>query len=333
MPFSESVKVMLYACSGNRCAYPRCGTRLVFTLHGSTVVNHGKAAHIVAESPHGPRGKSKLSAKERNSYENGVVFCSNHHNDVVDKFPAKFPIETLRKWKKQHEEIFGKPSGATSKKIQILTMYADCIDKWNQMAALDRWEVWTHPLLRGGSQCISESAFYNLQELCKWLGNRIWPRKLLLLENSLENFSLVANDFAAVFDKHSDLNGRMICTDKYYRRRAQRETALAEFKFHTTLVEDLVLELTRAANLVCQRVRETFDANFRLDEGRLVAKSGPYTDGSNHLHLAEYRSRELKKKYPYPGLESFLKIRTFRDTHFGEGMRQGYIESLKGVDG
>lgn len=49
----------------------------------------------------------------------------------------------------------------------------------------------------------------------------------------------------------------MICTEKYYGQRHNRSAVLADFTFHIGLVKDLVLELTKAANLVCRRVRET----------------------------------------------------------------------------
>jgi len=84
---------MLYASSGNRCAFPGCRTPLVFSLTKSkATINHGKAAHIVAESHKGPRGRNSMSLVRRNSYENGIVLCTNHHTDVVDKYPEKFTV-------------------------------------------------------------------------------------------------------------------------------------------------------------------------------------------------------------------------------------------------
>ena len=48
--------------SGNLCAFPNC--RLLLTTPGDPtdpVVVLGEIAHIVAESPHGPRGASPLT--------------------------------------------------------------------------------------------------------------------------------------------------------------------------------------------------------------------------------------------------------------------------------
>jgi hypothetical protein len=63
--------------SGNMCAFPGCGVLL--TAEGTPedpVVVLGEIAHIVAESPGGPRGESPLTAKQRNSYPNLILLCS-----------------------------------------------------------------------------------------------------------------------------------------------------------------------------------------------------------------------------------------------------------------
>jgi hypothetical protein len=66
--------------SGNMCAFPDC--RRLLTSEGSPddpVVVLGEIAHIVGESPDGPRGKSPLTLKQRNTYQNTVLLCNQHH--------------------------------------------------------------------------------------------------------------------------------------------------------------------------------------------------------------------------------------------------------------
>ncbi len=330
MPFSESVKVMLYARSGNRCAFPGCSIALVFTLKESgAVVNFGKAAHIVAESPKGPRGRSKMSLAERNSCENGIVFCTPHHTDVVDKFPERFTVQELVKWKRGHEKKYGNISSAIGKRAPLLSIYAEYTDKWVDLALLDGWLTWTAPMLRAGAHYMSFAVYYNYIELCSWLATRVWPGKLRALEKAFENFRHVASDLIFTFDKHADANGNVLRTHRFYdgyrgRHSHQLKKAIDQFEYHTALLEDLTLELTRAANLICDRVRESVDAQFRVEEGRLIVESGIYPDLELHRHVVQYAARELKA-HPYPGLEEFMKIREQRDLHFGRGVKKQYL--------
>lgn len=60
-------------------------------------------AHIVAEKPTGPRGDSPMTLVERNRYENLILLC-NYHHQQIDSQPESFPVELLHQWKSQHEE-------------------------------------------------------------------------------------------------------------------------------------------------------------------------------------------------------------------------------------
>ena len=216
MPFSESVKIMLYAGSGNRCAFPGCQTPLVFTLKQSkAVVNHGKAAHIVAESRKGPRGRNSMSVAMRNSYENGIVLCTNHHTDVVDKYPTKFTVTQLRQWKSAHEKKYATLTKSRQKNIQVLSIYAEYVDKWSELAFLNNWQSWTAPILRAGSNCLSYEVYLSYIELCSWLAARVWPDTFRSPENALLNFQRVAVDFIFTFERQAEAHGRMMCTDKF----------------------------------------------------------------------------------------------------------------------
>lgn len=79
-----------------------------------------------------------------------------------------------------------------------------------------------------------------------------------------------------------------------------------------------LLELTRAANYVCDHIRHTIDGSFRLSEGRLVASSGPYVNFEFKTLRVEYRNEERTSR-PYRGLEWFKTARKDRDYNFGEG--------------
>lgn len=79
-----------------------------------------------------------------------------------------------------------------------------------------------------------------------------------------------------------------------------------------------MLELTRAANLVCDRVRKYIMPSYRLAEGRLMVESGSTFNLKTHIFVGQY-SKEADAHHPYPGLHEFLNTRAGRDQHFGEG--------------
>ncbi|WP_063002578.1 hypothetical protein [Nocardia mikamii] len=53
----------------------------------------GEIAHIVADSPNGPRGDSPLTAAARNDYQNLILLCNQHHR--VGNFGAMFSLGRL----------------------------------------------------------------------------------------------------------------------------------------------------------------------------------------------------------------------------------------------
>jgi len=89
------------------------------------------------------------------------------------------------------------------------------------------------------------------------------------------------------------------------------------FEEHVALVQDLLLELTRAANYVCDKARERLVPSFRIREGVLLVQGGPYMDMSFRTYRLEYRGPERVLR-PYPGLENFGSVRYVRDLSFGE---------------
>lgn len=101
---SEKEIKILFAKSGNLCAFPKCGTKLVEpgTADDEPAVA-GEIAHIVADSRQGPRGDFLLSEEERNKHPNLILLCSHHHRSVVDKQKRTYSVQVLRQMKADHE--------------------------------------------------------------------------------------------------------------------------------------------------------------------------------------------------------------------------------------
>ena len=91
--------------SGNMCAFPDC--RLLLTVEGTPedpVVVLGEMAHIVGESPTGPRGASPLTTKQRNMYANLILLCNQHHQLIDSEGAlATYTVERLTAMKEDHE--------------------------------------------------------------------------------------------------------------------------------------------------------------------------------------------------------------------------------------
>jgi len=102
----DSERALLYAQSGNECAFPGCRTVLVEPRAGAgAAVNIGKAAHIIASSRQGPRGDSLLSQIELDkSAANRILLCPDHH-DRIDQEPLVYTVMVLLQMKADHEAM------------------------------------------------------------------------------------------------------------------------------------------------------------------------------------------------------------------------------------
>lgn len=66
------------------------------------VANIGKAAHIAAAAPGGPRYVASMTSNERSSIDNAIWLCSNCAT-MIDVAPEAYPISLLHEWKHQAE--------------------------------------------------------------------------------------------------------------------------------------------------------------------------------------------------------------------------------------
>jgi hypothetical protein len=97
---SDRDRKLLWGRAANRCAY--CHAELVVD---ATVEDResivGDEAHIVSESPVGPRGE-EAERSDLDSYPNAILLCKVHHK-MVDDQPKEYPSERLRRMKESHE--------------------------------------------------------------------------------------------------------------------------------------------------------------------------------------------------------------------------------------
>ncbi len=125
MAISLKEQRILFAKSGNRCAFEGC--RRVLTAKASPLegpVVLGEAAHIVGERPNGPRGNYPLPLDKRNQYDNLILLCNQHHQ-LVDSQPQTYTVEKLHAMKETHEKWVEQTLGVAD---EILILSAPSVE-------------------------------------------------------------------------------------------------------------------------------------------------------------------------------------------------------------
>lgn len=325
--------------SGGRCAFPDCGQDLLEPIEGAdedTIV--GIECHIVAreDSPAVARSVSSLTAAEqqefagliadRHGYANLVLMCARH-SLVIDDPRAGFDVARVVEIKREHEAAMDAVRSESQRRADDLVLrYAAIVDDWERRVGLDEWQLRYGRIFGDGHPEMRKEHLEQLSEARRWIFSRVWPGTELILEQAFENFRYVAQDLQLTFEQypHKMLAQQgVVAPMRFYndsgwqgqvgdQRRLDRM-----YEWYANLLEDLALELTRAANLVCEAVRQSIDARYRLEEGVLVLESGPYMDFTTRLHRPMYQHADGWS--PYPGLRPFLATREKRDEYRGTG--------------
>lgn len=339
MGISLKTHKMLWGRSGNMCAFPECKKILVadesLTDDPSVI---GEESHIVGRKKNGPRGKSNLTIEQRDYYGNLILLCRNHHK-IVDDQEKEYTVEILKGYKISHEKWVMENLTLDKSKTKDDELYAGYIEKFIELTDLHNWKDWTSWIL-GSTEIFPKERFEDLLKVPDYIVSRIWPKRYPELENSLINFKNIVNDLVIVYYLYADENkSHGYSTERFYRRYYKdkyifnpelhsfemENIQIAKYNYHLALIEDLVLELTRAANYICDYVREFIFDGFRLEEGALMVMRGDFM--KYETFRLEYRN-EQRIDFPYPGLREFMIIRNERDLSIGSGIEEDYFKKM-----
>ncbi|WP_142251910.1 HNH endonuclease [Bradyrhizobium sp. UNPF46] len=325
MTISLKTQKMLWGKAAGRCSRADC-RRVLFedetTADDASLV--GENCHIVAESDDGPRADPTMPIERRNSYSNLILLCRIHHK-VIDDQESTYTVASLHEMKDQHEAWVRDQLGFDQAKQFQDEQYAGIVDEWERLAHTENWLGWASYVLSNDQPRMTVEIDSDLEKLRQWLLTRVWPEGDAGLESAFQNFRRVLSDFQESFRKHVERTsgGDWLFTIKFYQNPVwdteRYERMLKKYEFHVSLVQDLMLELTRAANLIADRIRQTLMRTYRLKEGRFAVEYGPLEGFQFRTVIVQYGSEERKEKMPYPGLAEFLTKRANRDVHFGEG--------------
>jgi hypothetical protein len=95
--------LVLYTRAGGRCQFDGHNQYLLEHETTSTPGNFGEKAHIWAFNEGGPRGKGDGRPVEINNVDNLMLLCGACHHLVDVVRPQDFNVETLRRFKEDHE--------------------------------------------------------------------------------------------------------------------------------------------------------------------------------------------------------------------------------------
>lgn len=344
MAISVKTRVILWGRAGGRCSFAGCGRELV---EDATATDDeslvGDIAHIVAQSPDGPRGNAPLSLEQRDKHANLILLCKKHHK-IIDDQENTYTVESLQLMKAAHEQRVREAlSTADIQEQRDREVYAAYVEHWQEAAQVDHWQAWTSWLMQA-QPCMDAEEPKKFQVLREWILSRVWPCRYPELEAAFTNFSAVLGDLVDVFLQYADHEGDRLWTRKIYREAYQRADLtyaererestqlLAKYEYHTDLIADLTLELTRAANYICDYIRIRVDPTYRLREGVLLVTSGMDISLRTSTYRPEYRGDE-RIPIPYPGLVRFEHgVRSTRDFHYGPRHDDSCIVEDAGIE-
>jgi hypothetical protein len=316
MAISPQTRKKLWARSGSRCAL--CRRQLIESSEhpndDETII--GDECHIVARSPGFARGETELaSPEELDDYSNLILLCKVDHKRVDDQ-PAQYTVAELERIKKSHECDVERALSTLSQPMDLRgDVYRLAVEQWIAASGLDQWldlSRW----VATSQPAVPAEWFEKQRKIQLWLLGRVWSGRHKGLEVALENYRRVLDDFLTEFERRSSEDDRqpdMLVTRQFYKLGEwdppRYHRLLDVYRRHVALVNNLFLELSRAANLVCDHVRASLDPQFRVAEGAVLVEPRviPMEQELRTLNLS-YRTVE-HSEVPYPGLERFSRLK------------------------
>jgi SMODS-associated and fused to various effectors sensor domain len=122
---SSLSRIVIWARAAGRCQYEGCNCVLIGDLiSGAEDKNFGFVAHIVADTPTGPRGDVKLSRLLSNDVNNLMLLCHRHHKLIDVDDVAGHPVFRLQAMKAAHERRIETVSDIVAERASHVLRYA-----------------------------------------------------------------------------------------------------------------------------------------------------------------------------------------------------------------
>lgn len=123
------VKLQVWTEAAGRCQFRGCNKPLWYDELTLNKTNFAKMAHIIGASKKGPRGGDQ-SEKLAKDPSNIMLACGPHHDEIDDgELSGLYPVEELRKMKKEHTDRVRLLLHQKAKKTRPLILTAQIEDQ------------------------------------------------------------------------------------------------------------------------------------------------------------------------------------------------------------
>ncbi len=134
----EKVKIRLWGKAGGRCQYKGCNKQLYIDSLTKAEFNTAYIAHIIADSPKGPRGDDTLSEVLKADISNLMLMCDEHHRLIDRGDEDGHPVELLNSMKQEHEARIEMLTSLNSNCQSHMVLYGANIGEHTALVSFDK---------------------------------------------------------------------------------------------------------------------------------------------------------------------------------------------------
>lgn len=295
MGIPEKDLKILWGKAAGKCSF--CRNDLFHEADNpSDVTLIGENCHIVAEKTKGPRGKSNLSAEDRNRYPNLILLCRNHHK-IIDDDVTKYSIPILYKMKTEHE-IWVQNCLVRVSDTKKDIFYVELVNEITNTLRLNNWDNISDDLLRNLMPAFFEEA---VRKIGAKVFRSVWPKTLPVLESKIINLSNHLDKYVTYFCENGVLRSNCWMENRNWKNQGwitnYHECAEESEKWTQNLTQ-LLFNIVIALNEFAEQVRTDLDQDyFRLGGKFIVLDSlGVSNDLKSVLYIPEnYKDVVLAK--------------------------------------
>lgn len=198
----EKVKIRLWGKAAGRCQYEGCNKPLWYDSTTKSEFNSAYIAHIVADSPNGPRGDKERSKSLSTDIRNLMLLCDTHHRLIDRDQVEEHPEDKLLEMKKRHEERIELLTSLTEEKQSHVLLYGANIGQNNAIISMekaaDAMLPEKYPADKVGIQLSLKSSKFKDKEQIYWtlevenLRRQFNEKVLPRIESGINHFSIFA---------------------------------------------------------------------------------------------------------------------------------------------
>ncbi len=261
---------ILWAKAAGICSMTNCKKQLILESNAtsnSTLI--GENCHIVAEKEDGPRGISNISEQERNSYNNLILLCRDHHK-MIDDDTITWTVEKLHEIKSNHELWVELNLNQSNKGFN--EFYIKIANEVIHNLYIHSWNIVSDNIVR---TIMPEQLYDNIRNLVIRLETISWPPSNASVNEAFKEVSYRLNIFINNYTSNSYLrDNNCYIEDKRWKRTWHSQELYEQyienskiwFNNHYKYFRNLVVVLNRLFFIL----RESIDPLYLIDLGNLT---------------------------------------------------------------